>query len=534
MRLDLHAPDQPFRPVSDHGDRRTASVEDFKDDQLAFFAEIIPAIGDPEMRARVADVLWIRRRDYRHAELAITSYLEAASTLEDPVQWTAATKRVERALQLSALIGRKTQSFAKVVNYIESVLERLNGNDPYFFSSRLMRMLLDRRLGDPTKCISLAEKLACAAENKLNWDVAREYWSLKAKWHGRVSDTEGERDARLREAESYVKQSETHLQGNPPSYTLASHWLQQAIEALRRVGNASDRIEELHLKLLEYQQFSTAELHTISSSVDLTSVAERAVEQVSGQSLVAALVMLAQLVRSPQVQKLRHDAELNRQKYIGINLFPKIYLNALGRVVARQPQDREESLIADMHSNANQTRSIDAQGVIEPARQQILSEHNATLTDFVTLLENNRLIPRGRELIVARGLHVGLYGDFLVAAHLLIPQIEESLRFVMAQVGLITSAIDEDGIQQEYNVNRILSSSKYTDRLTQLFGEDLLFDMRGLLIERFGANFRNTLAHALLDHDEFYSAIGCYAWWLCLRFYMLPQLVSRIRQDQAK
>jgi hypothetical protein len=254
MRFQLDKPNEPFGPLSAFQDRRTATVTDFDDEQLSFFASVVQDLLDAELRARLADVLWVRRCDYRMGELAITSYLESARTLEDPTHWPPSVERIERAMQLAAILGRNTQLFTIVVDYIESVLARLVGADHSYFSSRLMRMLLDRRVGDPQRYSAVAEKLSLAAEDKRDWEVAREYWNIKAKWLAALEDSNGERAARLREAECYVKESEGHLQVDAPSYTLASHWLQAAIEAFRQVGNSTNRIQLLHLKLLEYQQ----------------------------------------------------------------------------------------------------------------------------------------------------------------------------------------------------------------------------------------------------------------------------------------
>ena len=35
-----------------------------------------------------------------------------------------------------------------------------------------------------------------------------------------------------------------------------------------------------------------------------------------------------------------------------------------------------------------------------------------------------------------------------------------------------------------------------------MFGDDLLFEMQGLLVERFGGNLRNGVADGLLDVDQ--------------------------------
>jgi len=192
----------------------------------------------------------------------------------------------------------------------------------------------------------------------------------------------------------------------------------------------------------------------------------------------------------------------------------------------------EESLLADMYSNASMSRLTHVQALVEPARQQINLEHNIRVDDLLPLIYNNPFVPAGREYIIARGLHAGMHGDFLTAIHFLIPQIEASIRYVLAQIGVITSGFDDDGIQDEYNLNRTLRESAYTDALTKVFGEDFLFDMRGLLIERFGANLRNDMAHGLIDHNAFYSESGCYLWWLTLRLYSLPT-VAKLRRDEA-
>ena len=92
------------------------------------------------------------------------------------------------------------------------------------------------------------------------------------------------------------------------------------------------------------------------------------------------------------------------------------------------------------------------------------------VSDFIRLLLNNPLVPLGREWIIARGLYAGVSGDFLTAVHFLIPQLEASLRYLLSQSQVITSGFDDEGIQDEYNINRLLSASEFVEPLAQLFG----------------------------------------------------------------
>jgi hypothetical protein len=50
-----------------------------------------------------------------------------------------------------------------------------------------------------------------------------------------------------------------------------------------------------------------------------------------------------------------------------------------------------------------------------------------------------------------------------------------------------------------------------------IFGLDISFDLRGILIERFGHNMRNESAHGLMPEYAFYQEASVYLWWLLMR-----------------
>lgn len=53
---------------------RSDIIDDFDENHLDVLAEIVSDISDPELRARIGDVLWIRKREHNFAELAIEAY----------------------------------------------------------------------------------------------------------------------------------------------------------------------------------------------------------------------------------------------------------------------------------------------------------------------------------------------------------------------------------------------------------------------------------------------------------------------------
>lgn len=533
LHLKLDTPAEPFVPMLVLEDLRTVIVDDFDDTHLQFLREIVTHISDAELQARIADILWLRTKDFRSAQLASSAYLRSAEILEDPEHWVPAVDRMERATQLAVILGRNGEYFKSAIAHLENVLAKYGENDTSFLSAKIMKILLEYRVGDSVMYATLADKLANRSTVDRNWHRAREYWQIKAKWLFASRAEEAARNAKIQEAETYVQEAEDALKRDPPSYTHAAAFVQFAIEAYRRIGNTKERVDELHAILLEYQQKSIQELGQISSSVDITELVRLSEEQVKGKTLPEALISIATLGALPKIDHLKAQAREIKDKYVFQSLLPKVFINALGRVVARQPTDAEEAMLADMFNLAATSRGLHIQALVEPARQQINAEHYVRINDFISFLSNSPLVPEGRELIIARGLYAGFIGDFLTAVHFLVPQLEATMRYLLSQSQVITSGVDDDGIQDEYNINRLLSSSTFTEPLGQILGKDMVFDLRGLLVERFGSNLRNDMAHGLMHHDMFYSAPAYYLWWIALRLYLLPT-IRAIQQAQQK
>lgn len=211
-------------------------------------------------------------------------------------------------------------------------------------------------------------------------------------------------------------------------------------------------------------------------------------------------------------------------------IFAGLLVNEQGKTVAHRPSlladdpaEVEAAVRTEMLQQATLRQDNHARLVIDPARCQILLEHDVRPRDFFPLVADNPFVPQGREAIYATGLHAGLTGDLLVAVHLLIPQLEHSIRHVLAGRGVITSGLDARGIQDERNLNTLL----YLPAMRPIFGDDITLDLQGLLVERHGSNLRNRLAHGLLHHDEFFSPRVLYLWWLTLRLCAWPLLVAR-------
>jgi hypothetical protein len=201
-----------------------------------------------------------------------------------------------------------------------------------------------------------------------------------------------------------------------------------------------------------------------------------------------------------------------------------------GRVTAHKPgmlstnaEQLNAATEAEMFFNMRTVHwPLQVQGLIDPARWQIEQEHHPQVRDVAFMVVDNPFVPPGREGIFAKGLQAGFCGNWLIAGNLLVPQIENSIRYVLNQRGIIVSKLNSELIQEVRHLETLLKLPE----TTEAFGSNAVFDLRGLLVERFGCNLRNRLAHGLMHEGHFYSTEVIYVWWFVLRFCCVPLIVQ--------
>ena len=291
-----------------------------------------------------------------------------------------------------------------------------------------------------------------------------------------------------------------------------------AVHSLRRLGGQAKRVEELIRLLEEYQAKFVQQMIPLSEEIKVDEIVKRAVGYVTRPTATEAVYALATIHRPISVANLIKEVREHNKQYMSRFLFGTTRVTASGKTTARRApmtEDSEEDsppFRAEMYQSATLHREIVVKGLIEPARQHIIDAHFVRYEDVASFVWNSPVVPEGRQPFFAQGLLAGFNGDFVVSSHLLVPQVEHMIRAILGTAGHLTAGLDADGIQDEHDLNTTIRHPA----LPGLLGENLVFDLRSLLVERFGSNLRNELAHGLRSFEAFFTPEACYCWWLVL------------------
>lgn len=418
---------------------------DLNDAEIQLLQQVSAEISDPEFSARVSDFLWIRTRDRIHGEKAVDGYSASAFRLRQLENWTECIARYERAANVAASLGKKNARYVEVIAAVEQWLKELDGSGPLLVSEGLMQILLDHRMGDRDSYSQLAGKFAHAAESRQEFLLSERFWNLQARWYGALRDKNGEREARIAAAETVVKDAELRLKEESPSFLVVAQLFQRAIGMLQKAGNSKERIAELMIRLRDYQLASNSELRRIEASVNVNDLAEAAREAVRGKPLVEAIYELARRVIVPRKDRVRELVKGHAKR------FP-------------------------LSHRMGEQSDLSARAEINVARQEIIDEHDLREEDLWLIVRRSQFVPPSREGLFVQGLTAGFRGDFPVALHLLIPQIEPAIRWNLNMRNVPTTKINRYGHQEEKDLNELLLLSE----CEAVLGEDLRFTMQAI------------------------------------------------------
>lgn len=139
---------------------------------------------------------------------------------------------------------------------------------------------------------------------------------------------------------------------------------------------------------------------------------------------------------------------------------------------------------------------------------------------FAPIANMSPFVPYGHEHLFALGFARLWQGDYASAAHLLIPQLENSLRYVLLNANRDSSKIKPDLLQEDRSLSGLLQWLR--PQLEEVFGADLVNEIDLLFNYRAGPALRHEMAHGKMSAGACYHRSGIYACWLIYQLTCLP------------
>ena len=122
----------------------------------------------------------------------------------------------------------------------------------------------------------------------------------------------------------------------------------------------------------------------------------------------------------------------------------------------------------------------------------------------------------------------GIKGDFFVAMQILAPLLENTCRLLLKKEGEITIQREQNGIERELNLGKLLEIQKMKD----VFGELNVFYLKNLYCNPAASNIRNDVAHGILNINSSKNPLVVFAWWFTIRQFVFVPYFQNVFSDK--
>ncbi|EHZ2646397.1 DUF4209 domain-containing protein [Vibrio parahaemolyticus] len=515
----------PFSPKFVFEDRRGLIASDFSKESLTAIKDFCVQVENHELRARLADVVWITKSGtIDHAYIAIEAYLESAKELTQSCDsWVIPFERIERALRLSCFFKRENQRpdlFQKVSEFLLEEYEQHKADERSFYSLRLLSLCLECGINENEWIYEQATQLAAANFEAEDFDSSIRAYEIALDAAHSMRDKEKQISTWEAISNCHEKSAE-----HGPTGMLAAGRLLKAIDALAKVPGTKDRRLALYEEMREQQIESLHDLNLmVTGPQDISELVHNAIEKVQSKDWFDALFRLGTITPPVAMQPLKEQA-LEQMRSSFSWMFGTTHLDHEGMTTAVIPaslglEEDENGLQcwSIMMRNIGIHHQLSVEGQIMPALNEVSAKYNINENALEQICRNHPFIPDGHEEFFVKGLLAGFNRDFMTACHLLIPQIENSLRYLARQRGEEPSTLHGDGSQERSGIKALLGHQAIADTL----GSDIASNLQVILLDKIYGDLRNQLSHGYVPASNYWGTAPKYLWWLILHILMLP------------
>ena len=502
-----------FQPSIIMGENRSFGIQDMAETDFDLLESIDLEKLPVNIRARIADLLWQKRKNHKASLVAIDAYLEMFNLLYSDDDWFDCIDMIHRVLCLSTQVNQKEKRHEACEVLYKHII-RIYASDDSFLSIRLLEIVIREKYGNPDDLISILDQVI--QNSFLNVRKAEEAYTLRANCFKWKKDSAGVLTSNILLAQYYEEKAHELDLKDFHAIATAEQFLKKAI-FLYRDNQKPKEAERLGKQLVQVQSKLPQVMDSIQQRYDVSALQEYIEECFDGLSFQEALLRLAQFTL------FRKKKDVKKSLLKG-GMFPyffsSVVTNTAGQTILnlkplsiQHPESDLALLDQHIHRHLSTLENEDGDLFLFRAISIIRKKYTFQVDDLDFLIENNYLIPTGRGNIIKHAIFMSLTGNEYEAIHILAPQIENLFRNLATELGALTVTLEADGTSK----SKALTSVFDLPELVKSYDNDILFLFKGLLNDPAGANIRNVVAHGQLAEASAKSGVCIYFFCAIIR-----------------
>lgn len=469
----------------------------FSKDQIEYYKMRAELSDNPIMTSRYSDIVWDLARDHVYARLAVEKYLECREIYLKNRWHNEVADSLTRAAGISLSL-RDNEQIEKVRNVIIKTMRELAESKDYAFFPVLTDALLDMKKYSPAEKYETVIKIMKKGSLYYKNDVKDGYFLQRALLRKLVElkkvIKKVARAHRMEIAQSYEEEAEWKFENYPQGASVSAGIIQDAIKSYEELGEL-EKVKELKIKLKKRTGMSIAEMKTIAIPITIPSdEIDSFLSPLRDLNLIDSLNNIAGDDRLiPSIEIIRAQTEELKKIAPLSFIFTRVSIRDDNPVLTSESDEE----IFEHHVKQNTaTRYQIGSSIIGIAIESLIEKRGFNTENFISFLGSKGVYQEEPLKMISIGIERYLEEDYVSSIHVLIPQLETTLRQILGNIGEPTTKY-RAGSVQERTLEDILRDPKLEEHL----GEDICNYLRVFLVDKVGDNLRPDMAHGLLTVD---------------------------------
>ncbi len=491
-----------FGPDMEMGDARVPDIAWIDRSIVSYWTERMAQAKHPLLRARYADLVW----DLSKAACNLKPPIEAARTavdgyaacvgLADADSAIAVSDKLQRALRIALSVGDQARA-DKIHNALFDLFSKVGETWGWVTlfdiveeqaKIKLSATQVDSMIGALESYIAT---IAANPEGEEPGPVFRVASRLVNHY---------QRLGRKADAERVVLASGQAVERRSASanHTVAHFWLDQVFR-FYRVNGLESEIERIQILARQRGEKAEGEMKAVAVEVEISpDELEKFLSGITEGGLDQALSNISGYF-VPDPDELRATSKELRKQFPLASMVPIAKVSE-GQVVGNigsGDSDPEGALLHDISKAIGY-----AMPFLEKALARARERYSATPEQIVEFLFKSPAFTVRFQGIIKLGVEAYFAGDHPKAIHLLVPQIENALRFLLTLLGRPANK-PRRGDPSSMTEKTLTDILEHEPVIMEMLGEAAHVYLLSFLADPRGRNLRNRMSHGLMAAEEF-------------------------------
>lgn len=517
-----------FEPKAILYPNRGCRPSDFEGIFLSVLKQIAEKSNNHYINSRVYDVIWMGcRSDYESGNSAIECYSSMITDVCDIIEKDGVRSDlhffyvvdcVERGVAISSLLaGRKKNLNKNIVSSILRLYELLLKKGIFDGFYRLSNLIYKYELLNEDDIAVNAEVMSMNHFGEAYFEAVKKMLSFAGYVYKKCGDIESGKRCYLESVNLTLQQAEKSNSGS-----IKSHWYRQAIGEYRSIGGMEREISRAREKLSQIRDSVIDEMHLFSLPLDLKDVIKEIEEgygKLGFNELIKLLIVRFSLTT---IDQIKSEVKETANQSAFLRMSGQSIHDEDGRLIAYNSPLKDVDYLSDDDAISTYLRSSSIQhqvyvdGEFEVVRRFVLGSKTLNENTFDPITHQSYFVPPGYSEIFSLAFYKLWQGDYLSACYILIPQVENSMRWVLELYNKDTTKIDPKLLEEATSISQMLANLKPT--LEDIFTPKIVLSLDMLFNFKGGPSLRHNSAHGRMNAGQCYSPTSVYA--CCFIFYL--------------